>query len=1421
MSTAARKRSTRSSKDEETFVVDDEEAPSLGNEKIGRHEEWSSVRETLYKAGWKWKKGPGLISYVYLKPHIDSIKDRRRHIDYFIDESHLKEYVAVKYKWKGEKEDPTSKPVRSSTRSTVQRKKVTLARNQGTSTTKKSSTRLTSAETTQTNQSSIIKRKRTSEKLDDDDSYRESDTSIQSEKDIENKNNNKKLKKNNKDKLNININKNNKNKKNYDNNNNNKNKNKTGETIKTNTRKNKNIKIDKNNRNGNNKTINNKNNNINEKSNNGNLTDNDDQSVSSSESSQKSRNKISVKSKKKITGKRNESDGVVTVVKGSKTKPGLISFAEDNDHRIGRKVAFLIDSKEGRSLMNYFDECIPAEAIQTYIQKSDPIKFLVGVVNKRSKRKNCYTVAWEWSCATLHEVDFEVTIIDRAISQFINISKNMRYSTLPSWNFEENCSTLDDRNSKQYSKECNNLHAEVNEFDVISSEDDYSDDDGFELDNLHINHNVNDDTNFGKCYSTIRHSRNLDSDLKMAFLTERGGVSSSIEKTNGLKWEMNGKLQAPSGLGVRTKTKIKGNISCFSTELESLLAFLPLTYWVHHLHECNKYVAEYFNERERYYCSDEIEMMRSSRKFQGMKWKPIKIDELMVFYAIIIQMACRPFPGKKFEECWNYTKDWFTNCEHMKKTRFKQIRAALHWSDNPHSHSKKDTLYKVRPIINVLEKTIGRYLEVGQEVALDETTIGLYHAYAKALTYYNPSKPRGKHHCKLFVLCENDYWSAINFHFAHRSYEKKKSQWKIWKKERREKEKKKKAKKPYESPIGYDVWRNSSDSDDSSANIVFSEDKIDETEAETKEVPKMVQLVTSMCECLKGTGIVVNMDNLYSSPEVFIALKKMGIYARGTFRSNRKYLPSFVKFTKSETLKLPRGCFRLATNEEHNLSCYAWNDKNPVHILSSADGTDVQTTQRRSKAEKIKVLCPSAVKRYNQGMQAVDQFNKLLTLFSLASLKFNKYYKKIAMVLLDFAITNAYLHHKIANNTKDNRQYSRVKFMENLQEQLIEVDWAEKIRRHQMNDSDNESLYSNDDMHFRGRDEEFYQDVIENGLEMVRKRRSVKKLCNPVAMQPSCSGWYECYSVSENMRNMELKALSDSQRVCQICEFEGRGRRRTGVNYCPHHKIRACTLKNPHPENLNKFRLGGVIFDIDFSESSNSWLCPDGSLTCWEKAHNWYIPNGLFHLKNDNRNQNDEKIDFTDVSKINWSSKLAKQRKKQLKNSLYSRKEGSVKGGKSPSIAEQSGKLDTMSIDEDSQARTQQKMNSILEKPVVVPRIDEIIDSQSHPNEYLNNGDQCKDGRLHENNDEDVASEKTREYEIDENAESQSHQKEYSNDDVDNNESKNLDLNADTLEKFADAVEIGDENEDKSDQQNYKISMNKRDELMVKSEDEV
>ena len=43
----------------------------------------------------------------------------------------------------------------------------------------------------------------------------------------------------------------------------------------------------------------------------------------------------------------------------------------------------------------------------------------------------------------------------------------------------------------------------------------------------------------------------------------------------------------------------------------------------------------------------------------------------------------------------------------------------------------------------------------------------------QAFIHYNDAKPRGKHHCKLYALCENVAWIVINFKFWHRSYNNK------------------------------------------------------------------------------------------------------------------------------------------------------------------------------------------------------------------------------------------------------------------------------------------------------------------------------------------------------------------------------------------------------------------------------------------------------------------------------------------------------------------------------------------------------------------------------------------------------------------------------------------------------------------------
>ena len=103
-----------------------------------------------------------------------------------------------------------------------------------------------------------------------------------------------------------------------------------------------------------------------------------------------------------------------------------------------------------------------------------------------------------------------------------------------------------------------------------------------------------------------------------------------------------------------------------------------------------------------------------------------------------MQMAI-PFKAKSYEEWWDQTKDWFPNCKHMTLRRYKQIRASLHWTDNETSCKDKYTLYKVRSMINMLDITIGKYVNVGSSIALDETCLGIYHSITKSSIYYNAS----------------------------------------------------------------------------------------------------------------------------------------------------------------------------------------------------------------------------------------------------------------------------------------------------------------------------------------------------------------------------------------------------------------------------------------------------------------------------------------------------------------------------------------------------------------------------------------------------------------------------------------------------------------------------------------------------------
>ena len=131
--------------------------------------------------------------------------------------------------------------------------------------------------------------------------------------------------------------------------------------------------------------------------------------------------------------------------------------------------------------------------------------------------------------------------------------------------------------------------------------------------------------------------------------------------------------------------------------------------------------------------------------------------------------------GSWYTGCWKTNhKVWYTACNHMSKNRFQEICAALHWCDNQlkdqcvdSKRKKKDTLYKIWPLLSIIEANLRNYLEPCTELSLDETYIAICSQWARTLTFYNLKKPKGKHHLKFYTLCENSHWCALEIKMCH------------------------------------------------------------------------------------------------------------------------------------------------------------------------------------------------------------------------------------------------------------------------------------------------------------------------------------------------------------------------------------------------------------------------------------------------------------------------------------------------------------------------------------------------------------------------------------------------------------------------------------------------------------------------------
>jgi hypothetical protein len=266
---------------------------------------------------------------------------------------------------------------------------------------------------------------------------------------------------------------------------------------------------------------------------------------------------------------------------------------------------------------------------------------------------------------------------------------------------------------------------------------------------------------------------------------------------------------------------------------------------------------------------------------------------------------------------------------------------------------------------------------------------------------FNPQKPTGKFHFKIYMCCCSTTWLAINYRLHCASDISERLRGVV---------------------------------DDNSADSVAVALEISE---------KIRKYVLEVTYPLHSSRRIVNTDNYYTSCLLLESLKVNVLYGRGTIRESSKLAPKCYMLSKKDKLK--RGTMRQGVDVQNKILAASWVDSNVVNIVSNADNSHLTTVKRLIAQQKVEFTAPSCILEYNKAMQGVDRLDQLRARFSLADgHSFRKWHKKLALAFIDIARVNAFICRDMAGGTNRDRDPHR-EFMSDLISDLLNGSWQNAV----------------------------------------------------------------------------------------------------------------------------------------------------------------------------------------------------------------------------------------------------------------------------------------------------------------------------------------------------------------------------------------
>ncbi len=305
---------------------------------------------------------------------------------------------------------------------------------------------------------------------------------------------------------------------------------------------------------------------------------------------------------------------------------------------------------------------------------------------------------------------------------------------------------------------------------------------------------------------------------------------------NGLHWVFNGTISTkPSRIMNPRNTTVKqGCETMFSTPISSMMTMFPLLFWEVIVAEVNRYAEQKLSRKK------EMAKPQKRKLISGYKWQPVTLNEIMMYFGILIYGMLYPQTGRRMRDAWESP---YHNAGFFKLHRHCTLITMMMRKEG----RQTDSLHKVRPLLNIVKKTLGRYAVCGSEVSYDEATMANKSSYGRFLICFNPMKPTGKFHFKIYMLC----CAQTNLTLKMKIHTK--------------------------------------DDSDLDANDTFDD-----------MMNKLDNATLQICKPLYNSGITVNMDNYYMSTTCAMKLRKKQYFAE------EQYVPAESLYQRAFYFQLQR-----------------------------------------------------------------------------------------------------------------------------------------------------------------------------------------------------------------------------------------------------------------------------------------------------------------------------------------------------------------------------------------------------------------------------------------------------------------------------------------------------------------------------------